>query len=53
MISWQYNGVAPWSDIADWCRNTFGEGKVNATWDTFYFKSEKHYMLFLLRWSSC
>ncbi len=51
MISWQYNGIAPWSELIKWCSDMFGKGNVNATWDTIYFNTQKEYVLFLLRWS--
>jgi hypothetical protein len=57
IYSWQYNGVAPWNDLVVWCiGNLYHGGHYEPNWyinqkDTFYFKDEKEYMLFLLRWS--
>jgi hypothetical protein len=49
---WQYNGVAPFNDIVAWCGKHFGG---NATWsylnETIYFRDEREYTLFLLRWT--
>lgn len=49
---WQYNGAAPFNDIVAWCGKHLGS---NATWsylnETIYFKDEREYTLFLLRWS--
>jgi hypothetical protein len=57
IYSWQYNGVAPWNDIVVWCmQNLYHGGHYEPNWytnqkETFYFKDEKEYILFLLRWS--
>ena len=57
VYSWQYNGVAPWNDIVVWCmQNLYHGGHYEPNWytnkkETFYFKDENEYMLFLLRWS--
>jgi hypothetical protein len=49
---WQYNGVAPFNEIVSWCFQHFGS---KVTWsylnETIYFKDEREYTLFLLRWS--
>jgi hypothetical protein len=55
-------GTKTLADITAWCESTFGPGGRNAryTWrknwivkqpNRFYFKQEKHAMLFALRWS--
>lgn len=48
---WQYNGVAPFGEIVQWCRDTFGF--VDWFWrnETIYFENEQDYTMFLLRWS--
>ena len=57
VLSWQYNGRAPWDDIIDWCMdNLYHGGHYEPNWftngnDTFYFTDPKEYTLFLLRWS--
>ena len=51
MKTWQYDGRAPWSDIVDWCWQTFETGQVVARWETICFESEQDYFLFKLRWS--
>ncbi len=54
---WQYNGVAPWSEIADWCyKNLYHGGHYEPNWhinghETIYFTDPKEYTLFLLRWA--
>jgi hypothetical protein len=49
MNSWQYNGVAPWLQIVDWCvENT---KQTYSSCETIYFPDEREYTLFLLRWS--
>jgi hypothetical protein len=53
-IEWQYNGVAPWKDIVDWCYATFGrmrDAGWSCNWETFYFDNEQVYTLFLLKWT--
>jgi hypothetical protein len=51
MKHWQYNGVAPWTDIVEWCWAQFGAENVLASWDLIIFNHEKDYTLFLLRWN--
>lgn len=48
--SWQYNGVALWQEVWDWCRNNFDYCWTNH-YDTIHFDDEKEYAWFLLRWS--
>lgn len=53
-IEWQYNGVAPWREIVNWCCDTFGRTRDagwSCNWDTFYFNDERDYAIFLLRWT--
>lgn len=47
---WQYNGVAEFTQIVLWCEQNLGD---NFIWnfETFYFKQEKHKILFLLKWA--
>ena len=54
--SWQYNGVAPWAEIVQWCiENLYHGGHYEPKWhtgpETIYFSDEKEYAWFLLRWS--
>ena len=51
MYKWQYNGVAPWTDIINWCWDTYPVESVYYKFETIYFHSEKDYLLFLLRWA--
>lgn len=53
MYSWQYNGVAPWTDIADWCRDKYTVDLVYISFkfETIYFQRKSDYVLFLLRWA--
>lgn len=54
MNQWQYNGVTEWWRILQWCEDTFGPCEKDSAWtrlyDTIYFKTEKDYEWFLLRW---
>lgn len=50
-MTWQYNGVAYWYIIIEWCEtNIRGEYTTNLS-DTIYFVNKKAYTMFLLRWS--
>lgn len=52
--SWQYNGVAPWGEITQWCWTNFGNGhheRCRWQWETIYFAREDDYAFFLLRWA--
>lgn len=48
--SWQYNGVAPWEEIVDWCNKTIPDNVYSNGFETLTFDDEKAYVLFLLRW---
>ena len=51
-MTWQYNGVAPFDDICQWCRqNIQNEFWSMNGWETFTFTDEKAYVLFILRWA--
>jgi hypothetical protein len=48
--------MARWQEMADWCyNNLYHGGYYEPNWShqypTFYFKDEKEYTLFLLRWA--
>ncbi len=56
----EYNNVYPLVDIENWCINNFGPHPMNpdawCRWyrystRKFYFRDEKDYLLFLLKWS--
>lgn len=56
VYTWQYNGVATWHEIIRWCTdNLYHGGHYEPNWwskyETIYFKDEKEYAWFLLRWS--
>lgn len=57
VLSWQYNGRAPWLEILTWCmENLYHGGHYEPNWwpnsyDTIYFTDPKEYTLFLLRWA--
>lgn len=51
MYSWQYNGVAPWFEIIDWCYTMFSAKSIWHQYETIHFQQEGDYVLFLLRWS--
>jgi hypothetical protein len=49
---WQYNGVAPMTDIITWCdMNLHGDTWHYNRWETICFFDKGSYVLFLLRWS--
>jgi len=48
--------MAQWQDMADWCRdNLYHGGYYEPHWHhqypSFYFRDEREYLLFCLRWS--
>lgn len=47
---WQYNGVAPWDDIVQWCYHNLEEWSTNYS-ETIVFFTDKDYSHFCLRWS--
>ena len=57
VYQWQYNGRAPFGDIVEWCYNhLYHGGYYEPNWytnerETIYFRDEKEYTMFLLRWS--
>lgn len=50
MIRWQYNGVAPFDEITDWCKQNI-QGFSVIKFETIWFHNESDYILFLLRWA--
>jgi len=48
--TWQYNGVAEFGIVLEWCEEHFGDDYI-WNWETIYFKSEKEQLAFVLRWS--
>lgn len=48
---WQWNGVAKFVEIIDWCQDNFGSNGWDFKHETFMFDDEKKFVLFLLRWS--
>jgi hypothetical protein len=47
---WQYNGVAPFDEIAAWCKANLG-GYGYIKYETIWFSKSEDYFLFMLRWS--
>lgn len=47
--SYQYNGAATFQEIMMWCEEHFGNDWI-WNYETIYFKHEKDYVLFSLRW---
>lgn len=45
-MTWQYNGVAPWIEIEQWCLDRFGLFDTTG-YDTVNFSNEKDYIMFL------
>jgi hypothetical protein len=50
-MKWQYNGVVPFDEIYQWCKQTIPNGFTMNGWETFTFTDEKAYGWFILRWS--
>ena len=48
--SWQYNGAAPFEEVAVWCQQHFGNDWI-WNFETIYFKHERDRLFFLLKWS--
>lgn len=48
--SWQYNGVAPFEEVAEWCEKHFGNDWI-WNFETIYFKHERDRTAFMLRWA--
>ena len=48
--SWQYNGIAPFVEILQWCEKNFDNNWI-WNWETIYFKREEDKTMFLLRWA--
>jgi len=48
--SWQYNGVAPFEEVAVWCERHFGNDWI-WNFETIYFKHERDRTAFMLRWA--
>ncbi len=50
--SWQFNGKYSWHDVIAWCyKNLDDQGWYTNKCETIYFRNERAYLLFLLRWS--
>lgn len=47
---WQYNGVAPFDDVLDWCEEHLGNDWI-WNFETIYFKHERDRTAFMLRWA--
>ena len=50
LIKWQYDGVAPWADIVQWCNATIPEYCWSNGVETITFTSKKAYTFFSLKW---
>jgi hypothetical protein len=48
--SWQYNGVAPFPEVAVWCEQHFGNNWI-WNFETVYFKHERDRTMFMLKWA--
>lgn len=51
MYRWQYNGRESWTEIVNWCRDTFGQENFVPWHETIYFHDPEYYTMFMLRWS--
>lgn len=48
-LTWQYNGVAPWDELIDWCKAHI-ENAWSFQFETIFFYTEADLTMFLLRW---
>lgn len=49
---YQYDGRAPYQDILDWCRESFGNENVwHNNFETIWISGDAAATLFRLRWS--
>lgn len=48
--NWQYNGAAPFEEVAEWCEQHFGNDWI-WNFETIYFKNERDRTAFMLRWT--
>ena len=49
--TWQYNGIAPFREIIEWCAAAMPGCWHTNGHETLYFKDDTAYTVFLLRWS--
>ena len=49
--TWQYNGVARWYEIIEWCNEHIGTRFSTHQYETIYFVREEDYTMFMLRWA--
>jgi len=50
-MTWQYNGVAGWSNIIDWCDQYLYNSYSTNGYETIIFHNPQAELLFRLRWS--
>lgn len=48
--SWQWTGIYEFGVILEWCEEQFNDDFI-WNFETIYFKHERDYSAFLLRWS--
>lgn len=48
-LEWQYNGVAPWNVVFEWCKEHCKYGWYTR-FETIYFENEADYTWFALKW---
>ena len=48
---WQYNGIAPFYTINEWCQQHLDPMDWQSNLEMFFFKDESIKAFFLLRWS--
>lgn len=48
---WQYNGIAPFYTINEWCQQHLDPMDWQSNFEMFFFKDESIKAFFLLRWS--
>ena len=50
-MTWQYNGIAPFEKILNWCEHTIPGQFTYAGWETIDFLKDSAYTMFILKWS--
>lgn len=50
IYTWQYNGCDKWQTILNWCFLNLENQFWSNGYETLYFKNERAYVWFLLRW---
>ena len=49
--AWQYTGIVPFDELVHWCCENIQVRDWFWSYETLYFRQEKDYVFFLLRWA--